>query len=100
MVPGNSNGTAARYREHFTYRCPLCGGVVVQQRFLRSAPDKRGTPNERAMSELGHTRTSADVCGTTASLPEADMTGSPRDVAEVPLADVSECSKFLVQTPL
>jgi len=33
------------------------------------------------MSALGQTRTSADVCDTTASPPEADMTGSPGDVA-------------------
>src|SRR5215510_7136769 len=33
----------------------------------------------------GHTRTSADVCDTTASPREADMTGSPRDVAEGPI---------------
>jgi len=35
----------------------------------------------------GQTRTSADVCDTTASPPEADMTGSPSDVAEVPHPD-------------
>ena len=35
-----------------------------------------------AMSESGQTRTSADVCDTTASPLEVDMTGSPRDVAE------------------
>jgi len=37
------------------------------------------------MSEMGQTRTSGDVCHATASPPEADMTGSPRDVAEVPI---------------
>ena len=37
-------------------------------------------------SVKGQTRTSVDVCDTTGSPPEADMTGSPRDVAEVPNA--------------
>src|SRR5262245_18547422 len=37
------------------------------------------------MTALGHTRKSADVCDTTASLPEADLTRSPRDVAEGPI---------------
>src|SRR5262245_10281872 len=37
--------------------------------------------------ETGQTRTSADVYPT-ASPPGADMTGSPRDVAEVPGADL------------
>src|SRR5262245_20777397 len=36
------------------------------------------------MSESGQTRTSADVCDTTAPPPEADVPGPPRDVAEVP----------------
>src|SRR5262245_42126919 len=35
----------------------------------------------------GQTRTSADVSDTTASPSEADMTGSPRDVAEGPTPD-------------
>jgi len=38
----------------------------------------------RSKSAWGQTRTSADVCDTTASLPEADFGGSLRDVAEVP----------------
>src|SRR5262245_24208803 len=38
---------------------------------------------------MGHTRTSADVCNTTASPPEADMTGSPSDVAEGPKAGIA-----------
>jgi len=46
-----------------------------------------GNPEQR-MSQLGQTLTSADACGTTASPPEADMPGSPSDVAEVlPTAD-------------
>jgi hypothetical protein len=36
------------------------------------------------MSAQGQTRTSADVCGTSASPPIADMPGSPSDVAEGP----------------
>src|SRR5262245_66251285 len=39
------------------------------------------------MSPLGQTLTSADVCGTTASPPKADMPSSRSDVAEVPGAD-------------
>src|SRR5262245_40637713 len=35
------------------------------------------------------TRTSADVRDTTASPPEAEVTGSPRDVAEVPITDMA-----------
>jgi hypothetical protein len=38
------------------------------------------------MTALGQTRTSADVCGTTASPPKADMPGSSSDVAEGPIA--------------
>ena len=44
-----------------------------------------GRNPEQRMSQ---TRTSAHVCDTTASPPEADMTGSPRDVAEVPFPDM------------
>src|SRR5262245_27856676 len=40
------------------------------------------------MTALGQTRTSADVCGTTASPSEADIPGSPSDVAEVPGTDI------------
>jgi len=39
-------------------------------------------------SAKGQTRTSADVCDTTASPPEADMPDSPRDVAEGPRGDI------------
>jgi hypothetical protein len=38
---------------------------------------------------MGQTRTSADVCSTTGSPPEADMTGSPSDVAFVPKGDMT-----------
>ena len=38
---------------------------------------------------IGQTRTSADVCGTTSSPLEADMTGSPSDVVEVPIATIA-----------
>src|SRR5262252_7309723 len=44
--------------------------------------------NARPDHTLGQTWTSADVCGTTASPPEADMTESLRDVAGVPSADI------------
>ena len=37
---------------------------------------------------LDQTRTSADVCDTTASSPDADMAASPRDVAEVPIGNI------------
>jgi len=57
MVPGNSNGTAARYREHFAYRAgPLCGGVGCPTEISKERASKVGRPNERAMSELGHER--------------------------------------------
>src|SRR5262245_24924255 len=39
---------------------------------------------QRRWAALGQSRTSADVCGRTVSPPNADMTGSPRDVAEGP----------------
>jgi len=39
-------------------------------------------------SALGQTRTSADVCGTTASPPKADVLRSLTDVAEGPLRDI------------
>ena len=39
---------------------------------------------------MGQTRTSAQVCDTTASPPEADMTGSLGDVAEVPKGDIGQ----------
>src|SRR5215470_10302746 len=35
---------------------------------------------------MRQTRTSADVCDTTASPPNADMPGSPNDIAEGPIA--------------
>ena len=41
------------------------------------------------MTGLGQTRTSADVCGTTASPPEADISGLPSDVAEGPQAVIA-----------
>src|SRR5215510_15052454 len=44
------------------------------------------------MSESGHTRTSANVCSTTASPPKAEMPGSPSEVAEGPEADESRTS--------
>jgi hypothetical protein len=40
---------------------------------------------DNAMSGPGQTRTSADVCDMTASPPRADMTESPRGVAEGPM---------------
>jgi len=56
-----------------------------------------GGHGEFAVLQMGHTRKSADVCDTTASLPEADLTGSPRDVAEGPKTDiyVSVTARFL-----
>src|SRR5262245_62680160 len=38
--------------------------------------------------EMGQTRTSANVCGTTASPPEADFAESLRDLAEGPEGDI------------
>ena len=38
-------------------------------------------PHQTFSHGQGQTRTSAEVCDTTASPSEADMTGSPRDVA-------------------
>jgi hypothetical protein len=38
------------------------------------------------MTAVGQTRTSADIYGTTASPPKADMPGSPSEVAEGPQA--------------
>ena len=43
---------------------------------------------------MGQTRTSADVCDTTASPPEADMTELPRDVAEMPIPDIPCRDRF------
>jgi len=47
------------------------------------------------MSHMGLTRTSADVCDTTASPPGADMRGSPSDVAEVPKAAVASSADMM-----
>src|SRR5262249_4556006 len=44
------------------------------------------------MSVVGQTRSSADVCVTTASPSEADMTESPSDVAEVPISNTPRFS--------
>ena len=41
-----------------------------------------------AMTALGQTLTSSDVCGTTASPPKADSDASITDVAEGPLRDI------------
>src|SRR5262249_42796977 len=61
-------GTAARYREHFAYRAgPLCGASVVQQRFLRNAPQKWGhrmnvrCPSWVKMSRATHFVGTADL---------------------------------------
>jgi len=43
-------------------------------------------PHRAIRGPLRVTRTSADVRDTTASPPEADMTGSPRDVAKGPMS--------------
>jgi len=45
------------------------------------------------MSQMGQTRTLADVCDTTASPLEADMTRSPRDVADGPIPDSCTAAK-------
>src|SRR5262245_27415542 len=53
-------------------------------------------------SAWGQTRTSADVCHTTASPPNADMKALPREVAKVPNPDIAgleatgakDCERF------
>src|SRR5262249_48815593 len=70
------------------------GSLCLRSR-LRAGPFKRPRNSSFrrqvvqfiSRSAQGQTRTSADVCHTTASPSEADMPGSPSDVAEVPSAD-------------
>src|SRR5262249_34271864 len=52
-----------------------------------SAPNVHCRNPEQRMSQMGQTRTSVHVCGTTASPLEADITELPCDVAEGPTTD-------------
>src|SRR5262249_14262140 len=63
-------------------RTPRCSALNLDHQNRKLSADKRGSmPNvhcrnpERRMSQRGQTRTSAHVCGTTASPRRADMTG-------------------------
>ena len=56
--------------------------LAVAQTTLSTPPCRQ---RRRSIGRIGHqTRSSADVCDTTASPPKADLPGSPSDVAEVP----------------
>jgi len=58
----------------------------------------RCRPVRPTIPALGQTPTSADVCGTTASALEADMTGALREVAKVPEPDMMlSCRRRTVQ---
>jgi len=83
----NAVGSPASGGGRGGWRCvaAACGLLAAMTRSERAAREW----TDRCMSAPGQTRTSAHVCGTTASPPEADVTGSPSDVAEVPNPKVS-----------
>src|SRR5215510_7268902 len=87
-------------------RRPRCSAFNFHHQNRKLPAAKRGSmPNvhcrnpERRMSQMGQTLTSADVCGTTASPSEADMTRSPLDVAEVPTADSCSAARTALAIP-
>src|SRR5262245_22922859 len=65
-------------------RCAVLN--VRHQLGTANAAYKQEIVQTAACLKWGQTRTSADVCDTTASPTEADMTALPGDVAEVPIA--------------
>jgi len=67
--------------------CTSCSGVKEPSKPPSprpNVPQRFDIGIDRLMSQMGHTRESADVCDTTASPLKPDMPGSPNDVAEGP----------------
>src|SRR5262245_14107103 len=85
-VQRNLRGSQASALSH-TRRCTSYEGLDRGlRRFPSHTADVAGCPT--LVLPLGQTRTSADVCSTTATPPIADMPGSPSDVAEGPNSDI------------
>src|SRR5262249_1329331 len=95
---GHAGRTADQHEDRQGHRAHYSGGIPVAcGRVDRVKPSQRNRIRPPTTA-TGQTRTSADLCGTTASPPEADFGGSLPDVAEVPGAVIMRPSKCWERT--